>query len=155
MKAYRIYLQSLAVGDSSLDSSQIISLELIALQTLAEGGDGVAMARSMLHLEIDDEFGTSFRNAVINSKSADQIINCYPNPVSNNMLVTRAFDSNSVYQISLMNSIGETIATEKFNTKNHLLKLGNFPPGSYIIKIVDQSKILYSRGICTIITIEK
>lgn len=142
-----IYLQSLAVGDSSLDSAQIVNLQQIAWQTLAEGGDGVAMARSMLHLEIDDEFGTSFRSSVTNVKSEDQVIICYPNPASNNMLITRTFDNGVVYQISLMNTIGEIVTIEKFSSKNYLLKLGDLRSGSYLIKITDKNNVICSKTI--------
>jgi hypothetical protein len=145
-----IYLQSLAVGDSSLDSAQIENLKLIAWQTLAEGGEGVAMARSILHLEIDDEFGTLFRSAEINTKAKEQVIDCYPNPVSNNILITRAIDNGVVYQISLMNTIGEILTNEKFSSKNHLLKLGDLHSGSYLIKISDQNNVIHSKTIIKI-----
>lgn len=145
-----IYLQGLAVGDSGLDSAQIVNLELIAWQTLAEGGEGVAMARSMLHLEIDDEFGTSFRSLVTNVKSENQVIICYPNPASNNILITRAIDNGAVYQISLMNTIGEIMSNENFSSKNHLLKLDDLSSGSYLIKITDQNNVIHSKTIIKI-----
>ncbi|MFM7177113.1 MAG: hypothetical protein ACKO0X_06805 [Bacteroidota bacterium] len=56
----------------------------------------------------------------------------------------------NVNKISLMNTIGEIVATEKFSSKNHLLKLGDLHSGSYLIKITDQNNVICSKTIIKI-----
>nr|MBA3283776.1 T9SS type A sorting domain-containing protein [Nitrosopumilus sp.] len=144
------YLQSFAVGDSSLDSTQISNLELIAWQSLAEGGEGVSMARSMLHLEIDDEYGSTFRNTQADLNNENLKFDCYPNPVSNNILIVRSLDNSKIYQLFVASLTGEILISENFSSKNYILKLRDLSSGSYLLKITDRNKIVFSTNIIKI-----
>ncbi|MBP9135028.1 MAG: T9SS type A sorting domain-containing protein [Saprospiraceae bacterium] len=142
-----IYLQTLAINDS-LDSLQISIIEPIAWQTFAIGGEGVIMARALLHLEIDDVSGLSFRKSdPENSIISNIFVYCYPNPFTDAVNVRSLDTASDINEFKMYDSKGKLVFKNNFTSYNYKVELGHLNSGIYTIEIISNSKIIYSNKI--------
>jgi hypothetical protein len=84
----------------------------------------------------------------INSLSANQIFNIYPNPTTGETTINYLLPSSSQIKIELYNSIGENIGVlknEKQQAGNHQLKINLhnkvYPKGIYFVKMMVDGKV--------------
>jgi hypothetical protein len=138
-----IYLQTVAIGNTTFSTNQLTLLQSIAAQCPLSGGEAVLRARDILALAPGtpqfynnvNTCGNSARPSQDRTEQADlgDYVQVRPNPASESILIRYILSGEKEHQLILANIIGEVVGSFLLNGKEGeiTVSIGNLPPGVY------------------------
>jgi len=140
------------IETDSLSSSDSTFLNSIAQQNPAVGGQGIYIARNLLHLYIVDpvistssslaRIGTTMEDETINTSD---YINVYPNPANNYYMIDIAGDYFAILAYELFSIDGRLILRGIINNKSqNRIDISKLESGVYFIKVFNDFELVYN-----------
>jgi hypothetical protein len=120
--------------DTVPDSAQTATLEDIAYQFTIAGGEGVYMARAMLHLHIEDQLPLLRKAKPSPSVRSNKTGKIYPNPTSGRAVykLESLLPAPSILRIRIDDSLGKEIYSTANVSDNQIqINSESFAPGIY------------------------
>jgi len=155
-----IYLATLAKGDLTFTPSQTATLKAIAEQCPLSGGIGVYKARSLYALTVRAYYneeqlcalGMHLQQPIGQTLSThpDGIFKVYPNP--NTGIFILEYPAGKVAQVVLHDLTGHLIYEQVLaqNDRREEFSMGQFQPGIYFLKILQEGRIVHAEKIIII-----
>ena len=126
------------------DKKGILKFDIYPTNMAGSGKLRIAVFRKSAPALIDTiTFNISIWNP-LNIKSAQQPeLTLYPNPANNELRLN--YDSKSVYNVELMNLIGNKVKTYSRLQGDERLDIAELPSGIYILRLYDNGKVVSRR----------
>jgi hypothetical protein len=147
------YVWAKNVGSTSDDQASNISVDGLGncyltgyFQGTADFDPGVATA-NLTSAGVQDVFFTKYSQPVgIDENSLQSIINIYPNPASNNIIIENRSITPQNFVVSIENIQGQQIVSEKINLiTTHTMDVSNLSDGIYFLNMQNEKDNFVSK----------
>ena len=146
-EAYECFFAYTFDGDSKLDSVALLNAQSIGSQSNPD----VIFADGVFHFVYQNSStgGVTYRTAIVSNVGVNEVnktISIFTNPASSKIMLEGV--SNSKLQI--LNQLGELMLTTNIYTDNESVDCSHFTPGTYLVQIIQNNKLVKSEKIVVI-----
>ncbi|RME09918.1 MAG: T9SS C-terminal target domain-containing protein, partial [Bacteroidetes bacterium] len=147
-----IYLNTLAVGITEFDETQLAVLESIAGQCPLTGGSAVFKARSLLAIVQDSVYDDEMLCEQIGERSESQMtiehsgFALFPNPAQNKVTVAKPVTMEEDTEIFIFNSLGKLVLRKVFPSEipSVTLNISALDEGTFIVSIYTNGRKIFA-----------
>lgn len=139
---YSIYQQTWMQGVYEFSSADSMTLEMIALQTYADAGEGVYAARVMLAMQVDEDGMSGSRYGAEMEEEAINTMEIFPNPATDHVTVASNLAEGQSGVVEITDIQGKVVLSMRATAGITTLDVSGLDNGLYFVQLVIDGELV-------------